>query len=69
MLMVFNDNISVTSLWSVLLVELTGETTNLQQGIANFYHIILFSVHIRTKNAHMCGITTGVIFLFVVVVY
>jgi hypothetical protein len=49
MLMVFNDNISVTSLWSVLLVELPGET--------------------RTKNAHMCGITTGVIFLFVVVVY
>jgi hypothetical protein len=39
MFMMFNDNISVTSWWSVLLVELPGETTNLQQGIANFYHM------------------------------
>ena len=50
MLMVFNDNISVTSLWSVLLVELTGETTNLQQGIANFYHMILYPVHIAMNS-------------------
>jgi hypothetical protein len=54
--MVFNatfNNISVILWWPVLLLEETGETTDLQQVIHELYHIILYRVQIA-----MSGIRT-----------
>jgi hypothetical protein len=47
--MVFNatfNNISVISWWSVLLVEKSGETTDLPQVTDKLYHIMLYQVHL-----------------------
>jgi hypothetical protein len=50
-----SNNISVISWQSVLLVEETGETTDLPQVTVKIYHIMLYLVHptmsrIQTEN-------------------
>ena len=51
--MVFNatfNNISVISCWSFLMVEETGENTNLSQITDNLYHIMLYQVHLAMNG-------------------
>ena len=49
--MLFNatfNNISVISWWSVLLVEESGESTDLSQITDKLHHIMLYRVHLTT---------------------